>query len=90
MLPIAFSYFPAVGDVFTQPAKARIDPRTGEPCGQTPEVSARITLMSNNHVVVVINGLESTYSIGRFIRIATGTLAKGAQLSRAPEGQMPG
>lgn len=67
MLTIAVSYTPKVGDRITCSASAR---------------NAVVTMMSHGHIVAVINGKESTFERGEFIRLAERSMAKGATLAR--------
>jgi hypothetical protein len=77
-------YTPRVGDWFHKPAGICPNPMTGE-TKPTLERNARVTMMSHGHVVVLIDGLESTMRRGHFIAVAVKTLVNGATLARGSE-----
>jgi hypothetical protein len=74
-------YSPAVGDHFHKPAGTRQSSLDAEPV-PTPERTAKVTMMSPGHVVVLIDGKEYTMPRGDFIRLAELTLANGSTLTR--------
>jgi bifunctional pyridoxal-dependent enzyme with beta-cystathionase and maltose regulon repressor activities len=71
-----------VGDYFHKPAGTYLSPLDADPV-PTPERNARVTMMSDKHVVVLIDGEEYTMPTGDFVRIAENTLKHGSTLTRA-------
>jgi len=75
------TYQPKVGDKFHCPARTIKNPLTGKTVEQ-PEQHCKITSKSHQHVVTIINGLEYTFPIHTFLKLAKSTLQAGATLTR--------
>lgn len=81
-IAISKAYAPSVGDRFHKPAGTYRNPLTGE-IKPTPAHNAEVTMMSDKHVVILIDGVEHTMEIVAFVQLAMKTLANGSTLTRA-------
>lgn len=75
-------YTPAVGDRFHKPAWLRKSPLDADPVPM-PACNAEVTMVSDKHVVAMIDGREFTMPRGDFITLAERTITNGATLTRS-------
>ncbi len=81
---VSKAYAPSVGDRFHKPAGTYRNPLTGE-IKPTPAHNAEVTMMSDKHVVFLVDGVEHTMEIVAFVQLAKKTLANGSTLTQAQQ-----